>query len=155
MGLVGYPRNRTCGASRLGLASRVPRCCPLRAISEFIQVEEPPEIHLSRVDRSEVEASRAQHGSNTVASQEAETFWDKLLGNLKDPIIIILIVALLITVLLTVLGYAEWYESVGIAFAVVIATFVATWSEHSNEQSFQKLLEEASMILVRCSVTAI
>jgi Ca2+-transporting ATPase len=97
----------------------------------------------------EVEASRAQHGSNAVASQEAETFWDKLLGNLKDPIIIILIVALLITILLTVLGYAEWYESVGIAFAVVIATFVATWSEHSNEQSFQKLLEEASMILVK------
>ena len=97
----------------------------------------------------EVEASRAQHGSNAVASQEAETFWDKLLGNLKDPIIIILIAALLITVLLTVFGYAEWYESVGIAFAVVIATFVATWSEHSNEQSFQKLLEEASMILVK------
>jgi len=97
----------------------------------------------------EAEASRAQHGSNAVASQEAETFWDKLLGNLKDPIIIILIAALLITVALTVFGYAKWYESVGIAFAVVIATFVATWSEHSNEQSFQKLLEEASMILVK------
>ena len=97
----------------------------------------------------EVEASRTQHGSNAVASQEVETFWDKLLGNLKDPIIIILIAALLITLVLTVFGYAEWYESVGIAFAVVIATFVATWSEHSNEQSFQKLLEEASMILVK------
>ena len=97
----------------------------------------------------EVETSRAQHGSNAVASQEAETFWDKLLGNLKDPIIIILIAALLITVALTVFGYAKWYESVGIAFAVVIATFVATWSEHSNEQSFQKLLEEASLILVK------
>ena len=97
----------------------------------------------------EAEASRAQHGSNAVASQEAETFWDKLLGNLKDPIIIILIVALLITLVLTAFGYAKWYESVGIAFAVVIATFVATWSEHSNEQSFQKLLEEASLILVK------
>jgi P-type Ca2+ transporter type 2C len=97
----------------------------------------------------EAELSRAQHGSNAVASQDTETFWDKLLGNLKDPIIIILIAALLITVLLTIFGYAEWYESVGIAFAVVIATFVATWSEHSNEQSFQKLLEEASMILVK------
>ena len=42
----------------------------------------------------EVEASRAQYGSNAVASQEAETFWDKLLDNLKDPIILILIVAL-------------------------------------------------------------
>ncbi len=97
----------------------------------------------------EAEASRAQYGSNAVASQESETFWDKLLGNLKDPIIIILIVALLITLALTIFGYAKWYESVGIAFAVVIATFVATWSEHSNEQSFQKLLEEASLILVK------
>ena len=48
----------------------------------------------------EVEASRAQHGSNAVASQEVETFWDKLLGNLKDPIIIILVVALVITLVL-------------------------------------------------------
>lgn len=97
----------------------------------------------------EAEKSRATHGSNAVASQAPETFWDKLLGNLKDPIIIILIVALLITVALTAFGYAEWYESVGIAFAVVIATLVATWSEHSNERSFQRLLEEASMIQVK------
>ncbi len=103
----------------------------------------------SGLTAQEVEASRDRHGSNAVASQEVETFWDKLLDNLKDPIIIILIAALLITVLLTVFGYAKWYESVGIAFAVVIATFVATWSEHSNEQSFQKLLEEASLILVK------
>ncbi|MFZ1642438.1 MAG: cation-transporting P-type ATPase [Candidatus Contendobacter sp.] len=30
----------------------------------------------------DVEASRAQRGSNAVASQDAETFWDKLLDNL-------------------------------------------------------------------------
>lgn len=97
----------------------------------------------------EVEVSRARHGSNAVASQDIETFWDKLLDNLKDPIIIILIAALLITVLLWMFGYAHWYESVGIALAVVIATVVATWSEHSNEQSFQRLLEEASLIRVK------
>jgi len=98
---------------------------------------------------TEVAQSRSEHGSNAVASQETEGFMDKLVGNLKDPIIIILVFALLITLTLWLFGYAEWYESVGIAFAVVIATFVATWSEYSNEQSFQRLLEEASMILVK------
>lgn len=97
----------------------------------------------------EVDKSRAAHGTNAIANQEAESFLDKLLGNLKDPIIIILIVALLITLVLAFFGYAEWYESLGIAFAVAIATLVATWSEHSNEQSFQKLLEEASLIQVK------
>jgi len=97
----------------------------------------------------EVQDSRSQNGSNAVTPQEVETFWDKLIANLKDPIIIILIVALVITVVLAIFGYTHWYEGVGIAVAVVLATLVATWSEYSNETAFQKLLEEASMILVK------
>jgi len=97
----------------------------------------------------QVEAARVRYGRNAITTLERETFWDKLLNNFKDPIIIILIVALGITVALTFLGYTKWYESVGIAVAVFIATFVATWSEHSNENQFQKLLEEAAMITVK------
>lgn len=97
----------------------------------------------------EVESARVQYGTNALTSLDRETFWDKLFNNFKDPIIIILVVALVITVALTIFGYTEWYESVGIAIAVFIATFVATWSEHSNENEFQKLLEEASMIQVK------
>ncbi len=51
----------------------------------------------------------------------------------QDPLIKILCVALLITVFLSYLGYAEWFEGVGIAAAVFIATFVSTWSEYKNE----------------------
>lgn len=101
------------------------------------------------LDEQQVEQSRAESGSNAVTSQEVETFWDKLLSNFKDPIIIILLVALAVTLVLTIFGYSEWYESVGIALAVFVATFVATWSEHSNESAFQKLLEEASLIQVK------
>lgn len=97
----------------------------------------------------QVEKSRIEQGSNAVTSQTGETFWDKLVNNFKDPIIIILVVALFVTILLTIFGYSEWYESVGIALAVFVATFVATWSEHSNETAFQKLLEEASLIQVK------
>lgn len=97
----------------------------------------------------QAEESRAINGSNAVAAQETESFLDKLLDNFKDPIILILLVALGITLLLAVMGYAHWYEGLGIALAVLLATLIATWSEHSNESAFQKLLEEASMIQVK------
>ena len=97
----------------------------------------------------EVEQSRQQHGSNAVTTQEAESFWTKLWANFQDPIILILVVALIVTTILAILGYAEWYEGVGIAIAVLIATFVATLSEYKNEAAFQKLLEEASLIQVK------
>ncbi len=106
-------------------------------------------FNFTGLSSQQVEASRAQYGSNTITTMERETFWDKLLDNFKDPLIIILVVALIITIVLAFLGYAHWYEGVGIALAVVIATFVATWSEHSNESAFQKLLEEASIIQVK------
>ena len=68
---------------------------------------------------------------------------------MKDPIIVILIVALGVTVLLAVLGFAPWYEGLGIAIAVVMATLIASWSEYSNENEFQLLLVEASKVKVK------
>ena len=96
-----------------------------------------------------VSESRNVYGANVVTTQEAEGFFDKLQTNLKDPIIVILIVALAVTVLLAAMGFAPWYEGLGIAFAVVMATLIATWSEYSNESEFQRLLEEASKVKVK------
>ena len=96
-----------------------------------------------------VSESRKFYGANVVTAQEAEGFFDKLRTNLKDPIIVILIVALAVTVFLAAMGFAPWYEGLGIAFAVVMATLIATWSEFSNENEFQRLLEEASKVKVK------
>ena len=96
-----------------------------------------------------VSESRKIYGANVVTTQEAEGFFDKLRTNLKDPIIVILIVALAVTVFLAAIGFAPWYEGLGIAFAVVMATLIATWSEYSNENEFQRLLEEASKVKVK------
>ena len=60
-----------------------------------------------------------------------------------------MIVALAVTVFLAAIGFAPWYEGLGIAFAVVMATLIATWSEYSNENEFQRLLEEASKVKVK------
>jgi len=98
---------------------------------------------------TEVLQARQQHGSNAMTQQDVETFWDKFVENFKDPIILILVVALVVTVGLSIAGFVPWYEGVGIAIAVAVATLVATWSEYSNETEFQKLLEEASRIQVK------
>ncbi|MDR0986880.1 MAG: calcium-translocating P-type ATPase, PMCA-type [Ruminococcus sp.] len=95
---------------------------------------------------AEAKESRENFGSNALTEQAREGFWAKFFGNLKDPMIIILCVALIINIIFTVMGKTEWYESVGIAAAVLIATFVSTFSEYKNESAFKKLQEEASKI---------
>lgn len=97
-----------------------------------------------------VEKSRTQHGSNKLTQKESESFWQKYIGNFKeDPIMKILLLALIINVVFVFFGKSQWYESFGIALAVLLASFVGTWSEFSNESAFQKLQEEASRILCK------
>ena len=105
----------------------------------------------------EVAESKQKYGDNSMTEQAHEGFWDKLKGNLGDPMIKILIVALLINIVLSLLGYTgvikegypEWYEPLGIFVAICLATLVSTFSEYRNENAFQKLQEEASRIMVK------
>ena len=94
--------------------------------------------------------SRQEYGDNRLSEVKSEGFWEKLKGNFGDPMIKILCVALIINVVFAFLGQTEWYESVGIALAVILATFVSTFSEYRNENAFQKLQDEASKI--KCKV---
>ena len=98
---------------------------------------------------AQVEASRKEHGDNRLSEIAGESFWQKLWGNFKDPMIKILCVALIINVIFAIMGQAEWYESAGIALAVILATFVSTFSEYRNENAFHKLQEEASKIMCK------
>ena len=98
------------------------------------------------------EASKAlsEQGNNALTQPPRENFWDKLWENFKDPIIRILILALLVNVVFVYMGHGDWIETMGIFLAIILATFVSTYSEYSNENAFQKLQEEASRI--RCKV---
>lgn len=106
---------------------------------------------------SQAEESRKKYGDNSMTEQASESFWDKLRGNLGDPMIKILLVALGVNVLLWILGLVgvikngapEWYEPLGILIAIMLATLVSTISEYNNENAFQKLQEEASRIMCK------
>ena len=102
----------------------------------------------------EAEISREQYGTNRLSETKGEGFFRKWLSNFNDPMIRILLVALVVNIGLTVYeqvakGKAEWFEPIGIAVAVLIATLVSTFSEYKNENAFRKLQEEASRILCR------
>jgi calcium-translocating P-type ATPase len=103
---------------------------------------------------AQVQESKAKYGDNRLTEQKTEGFGSKFKGNLGDPMIKILCVALLINVAFSALGVAglkkegapEGSESVGIAVAILIATLISTFSEYKNENAFQKLQGEASLI---------
>ena len=98
---------------------------------------------------AQVQEAKSLYGDNRLTEHVQESFWDKFKDNLGDPMIKILCVALAINILLVFLGQAEWYEAVGIAIAVLLATGISTFSEHRNENAFQKLQAEASHIVCK------
>lgn len=98
------------------------------------------------LDSNQVEELRKKFGSNELDLQKKESFWEKLIENFKDPMIIILCVAFSVIIVMSLFHLAEWYEGLGIAVAVILSTFISTFSEYKNESSFQKLQEEASVI---------
>lgn len=97
----------------------------------------------------EAEESRARGGSNRITEKNRVSLWQKYWMNFNDPIIVILLVALGINVLFTFMGKVDWYECAGILAAVIIATFVSTFSEYKNENTFRSLQAQAMQIMCK------
>ena len=94
------------------------------------------------LSKQEVEESRKKNGTNALTQLPPDPLWKKILEGFKDPMIMILLVALVIQVVLFFLGQAEWFEPVGILFAIVIANGVASVSENKQENKASALKEE-------------
>lgn len=97
----------------------------------------------------EVLRSREAYGENLLSSRKRTGFWHSFLQNFGDPMIKILVAALAVN-LLFLSQNANWFESVGIALAILLASLVSTISEYGSEAAFEKLQEEAAHI--RCRV---
>jgi calcium-translocating P-type ATPase len=93
--------------------------------------------------------SRKKHGSNTISKKKKSNFFSLFIESLGDPIIKVLIIVLIIKTIFLI-GDFDWYETVGIAIAIFLASFISTLSEYGSEEAFKKLQEEASRI--QCKV---
>ena len=93
--------------------------------------------------KAEVEQSRKQNGSNALTQIPPESLWEKILGGFKeDKMIQILCFAAAIQLGLWVMGKSEWYETVGVIVAIIIANGGGAWSEIQQEKKAALLKAE-------------
>ncbi|MBE6156805.1 MAG: calcium-translocating P-type ATPase, PMCA-type [Firmicutes bacterium] len=105
-------------------------------------------INYNGLNDEEVIINRKKYGTNELTKIKQKTFFKILLESLGDPIIKILLIALGIKILFIFSKY-DWYETIGIAIAVMLASFISTISEYGSEAAFKRLQTEAAKIKVK------
>ena len=86
----------------------------------------------------QVEQSRLKYGTNKMTKKKRKSIFKSFLENLCDPVIKVLIISLVVNILFT-LHNIDWLETGGILVAILLATTISTFSEHSSYAAFEKL----------------
>ena len=85
----------------------------------------------------EVLEHRKKYGSNELSKVKKEGFFRLLINTLGDPIIKILLIALAIKTVFLFKNF-DWYETIGIVIAILLASLISTISEYGSERAFEK-----------------
>ena len=105
-------------------------------------------INKNGLTNDEVIKNRKKYGNNSLTKKNNDTFFKLLLETLSDPIIKILLIALGIKTIFLIKDF-DWYETVGIVIAIMVASLISSISEYGSMRAFNKLTEETSLIKVR------
>ena len=105
-------------------------------------------INNNGLGSEEVIINREKYGSNTFSRKKQDSFFKLLIETFSDPIIKILLIALGIRILFLFRDF-DWYETIGIILAIVVASLISSISEYGAMNAFNKLTEETSKINVR------
>jgi magnesium-transporting ATPase (P-type) len=101
------------------------------------------------LSETDVHRSKEQFGDNALTRNTRRSFAREFIANFGDPIIKILLIALIVNIVIQIRHF-NWYETIGIAIAILVSTFVSTLSEYGSESAFEKLQEEA--LRTKCRV---
>lgn len=91
----------------------------------------------------EVLKSREAYGSNKIPEPEPETFWEKFLGNLDDPMLKLLIAIAGIMIVMFFFGQAEIFEPIGTLVAIVLVASIGAKTELASDKAYKKLKDTA------------
>ena len=97
----------------------------------------------------EVIENRKKYGSNEIGKKQKNSFFKLFIETLGDPIIKILLIALAIKVIFLFHDF-DWFETIGIVVAILVASLISSISEYGSEEAFNKLQESSSKI--KCKV---
>ena len=100
----------------------------------------------------EVIINRDTYGKNIIYGKKSDGFFKLFFSSFGDPIIRILLIALGIKLVFLMKSF-DWYETIGIVLAIIIASLISSISEYGSSKAFEKLMNDASKI--RCKVTII
>lgn len=93
----------------------------------------------------EVKESRKRYGSNSINEKNKNTFFNLFIETLGDPIIKILLIALAIKTIFLFRDF-DYFETMGIVLAVLVASLISAISEYGSNKAFQRMQEESSRI---------
>lgn len=93
----------------------------------------------------EVKESRRRYGSNSINEKNKNTFFNLFIETLGDPIIKILLIALAIKTIFLFRDF-DYFETMGIVLAVLVASLISAISEYGSNKAFQRMQEESSRI---------
>lgn len=97
---------------------------------------------------AQVEESRAKHGTNALTPPKKESMWKLFLEKFTDPVIRILLIAAFLSLGISFV-HNEFYETIGIFFAIFLATGVGFWFEMDASRKFDILNQVNDDTLVK------
>lgn len=97
---------------------------------------------------SQVSDSRSKYGDNLITPRKKESMWKLFFEKFNDPIIRILLIAAGLSFVISVF-HNEYAETVGIFFAILLATGIAFWFEKDAQKKFEALNKITDQALIK------
>ena len=105
-------------------------------------------FNIRGLNNDEVKESRKKYGSNCISGENKNTFFNLFIETLGDPIIKILLIALAIKTIFLFKDF-DYFETIGIVFAILVASIISAVSEYGSNKAFESMQEESSKIRVK------
>ena len=93
---------------------------------------------LQGLSEEEVIRNRQQYGENTLTPPKRESIWKLYLEKFKDPVIKVLLVAAILSLGISIIEN-EYAETIGIIFAIFLATGIGFYFEYDASKKFDLL----------------